>query len=127
MAGLASSMIKPNLDSALHRGQAFVQSNFGFLSSSALHYHFNISSEYGATVCSLHVQPSSRLQCGKSCSCCWPPTSKRCTTCAFPSRSESCTMNELRDITHAMHNRFPWGTSTSHHGKTSTHPTCTSP
>ena len=48
MAGLASSMIKPNLDNALHRGQAFVQSNFGFLSSSALHYHFNINSDYGA-------------------------------------------------------------------------------
>lgn len=47
VAGLASSMIKPNLDNALHRGQAFMQTNFGFLSSSALHYHFNINGEYG--------------------------------------------------------------------------------
>lgn len=50
VAGLASSMIKPNLDNALHRGHAFMQTNFGFLSSSALHYHFNINGEYG-TVC----------------------------------------------------------------------------
>ena len=48
MTGIAGNVLQQQSANYLQKGQAFVQSRMGFLSSSILHYHFNISTEYGS-------------------------------------------------------------------------------
>ena len=48
VADLATGMLRQSGENYFQKGQAFVQSKMGFLSSSMLQYHFNISGENGA-------------------------------------------------------------------------------
>lgn len=47
VSGLAAGMLQQQGENYFQRGQAFVQSKMGFLSSSNLQYHFNIDKTYG--------------------------------------------------------------------------------
>ncbi|KAK9840708.1 hypothetical protein WJX84_009926 [Apatococcus fuscideae] len=46
MTGIAGNVLQQSSETYFRRGQAFVQSRMGFLSTGALHYYFNISSDY---------------------------------------------------------------------------------
>ena len=48
MTGIAGNVLQQSSETYFRRGRAFVQSRMGFLSTSALHYYFNVSSDYGA-------------------------------------------------------------------------------
>lgn len=47
VSGLAANVLQQQGENYFQRGQAFVQSKMGFLSSSNLQYHFNIDKTYG--------------------------------------------------------------------------------
>ena len=48
MTGIAGNVLQQSSETYFRRGRAFVQSRMGFLSTRALHYYFNVSSDYGA-------------------------------------------------------------------------------
>jgi hypothetical protein len=48
ITGLAGNVLRQSGENYFQRGQAFMQSRMGFLSSGALHYYYNVNSEYGA-------------------------------------------------------------------------------
>lgn len=80
MANLAGNMLQQQGASYIQKGQAFMQSKMGFLSSSLLQYLFNVGSSYGAThavrdplrSCSAAGMADwvPCAQCQPSCSCC---------------------------------------------------------
>ena len=47
VSDFAAGMLRQQGENYFQRGQAFVQSKMGFLSSTNLQYHFNIDSGYG--------------------------------------------------------------------------------
>ena len=47
VSGLAAGVLQQQGENYFQRGQAYVQSKMGFLSSSNLQYHFNIDKTYG--------------------------------------------------------------------------------
>lgn len=57
LSGVAGNVLRQQGQSYLQRGQAFVQSKMGFLSGSALHYHFSITPEYVRTKLLLLAAP----------------------------------------------------------------------
>lgn len=50
LSSMATNVLRPYGENYLQRGQAFMQSKMSFLSYGSMHYHFNISGEYGALV-----------------------------------------------------------------------------
>jgi hypothetical protein len=57
LSGVAGNVLRQQGQSYLQRGQAFMQSKMGFLSGSALHYHFSITPEYVRTKLLLLAAP----------------------------------------------------------------------
>ena len=49
MTGLAANMFRTSGENYFQKGQAFMQSKMGFLSSESLHYYYNINTQYGAS------------------------------------------------------------------------------
>jgi len=60
VSDLAAGVLQQQGENYFQRGQAFVQSKMGFLSSSNLQYHFNIDNTYGASLF-LTPLPSRRM------------------------------------------------------------------
>ena len=48
MTGLAGNMLRQSGENYFQRGQAFMQSKMGFMSTESLHYYYNLNAEYGA-------------------------------------------------------------------------------
>lgn len=53
MTGLAGNMLRQSGENYFQRGQAFMQSKMGFMSTDSLHYYYNLNAEYGATSASV--------------------------------------------------------------------------
>ena len=47
MTGLAGNMLRQSGENYFQRGQAFMQSKMGFMSTESLHYYYNLNAEYG--------------------------------------------------------------------------------
>ena len=56
VSDLAAGVLQQQGENYFQRGQAFVQSKIGFLSSNNLQYHFNIDKTYGEPIARLSWQ-----------------------------------------------------------------------
>ncbi len=66
MTGLAGNMLRQSGENYFQRGQAFMQSKMGFMSTDSLHYYYNLNAEYGASatrILDLRCVPQPALQC----------------------------------------------------------------
>ena len=80
MTGLAGNMLRQSGENYFQRGQAFMQSKMGFMSTDSLHYYYNLNAEYGAS-----SMRTIDVRCVSACSAC-------CARC--PSmRADACTLN----------------------------------
>ena len=62
VSDFASNVLQQQGENYFQRGQAYVQSKMGFLSSSNLQYHFNIDKTYGDTLSSVNVMATTLSQ-----------------------------------------------------------------